>query len=89
MSSASSARRASCKQRYVFGNYEYSQSHKPVREQDKVVGHAVRAMYLYTAMADLAAELDDAGAQACLRSAVGRRDGDQDVCDGGPRAVGA
>lgn len=47
-------------QRYVFANYEYSQSHKPVREQDKVVGHAVRAMYLYTAMADLAAELDDA-----------------------------
>ena len=28
--------------------YEYSQSHKPVREQDKVVGHAVRAMYLYS-----------------------------------------
>ena len=48
------------KQRYVFANYEYSQSHKPVREQDKVVGHAVRAMYLYTAMADLAAELNDA-----------------------------
>jgi DUF1680 family protein len=47
------------KQRYVFGNYEYSQSHRPVREQDKVVGHAVRAMYLYTAMADLAAELND------------------------------
>jgi DUF1680 family protein len=47
------------KQRYVFGNYEYSQSHKPVREQDKVVGHAVRAMYLYTAMADLAAEIND------------------------------
>ncbi len=39
--------------------YEYNQSHKPVREQDKVVGHAVRAMYMYTAMADLAAELDD------------------------------
>lgn len=47
-------------QRYVFGDYEYSQSHKPVREQDKVVGHAVRAMYLYTAMADLAAETNDA-----------------------------
>lgn len=41
------------------GNYEYGQAHKPVREQDKVVGHAVRAMYMYTAMADLAAELDD------------------------------
>ncbi|WP_417307469.1 glycoside hydrolase family 127 protein [Devosia sp.] len=53
-------------QRYVFANYEYSQSHLPVREQDKVVGHAVRAMYMYTAMADLAAELGDAGLkQAC------------------------
>ena len=40
--------------------YEYNQSHKPVRQQDKVVGHAVRAMYMYTAMAELAIELDDA-----------------------------
>ena len=46
-------------QRYVQGDYQYSQSHVPVREQRKVVGHAVRAMYLYTAMADLAAELND------------------------------
>ncbi len=53
-------------QRYTQGNYEYSQSHLPVREQTKVVGHAVRAMYMYTAMADLAAELGDAGLrQAC------------------------
>ncbi len=52
-------------QRYGYANYEYSQSHAPVREQTKVVGHAVRAMYLYTAMADLAVELNDAG----LRSA--------------------
>lgn len=44
---------------YNSGNYEYSQSHKPVREQDKVVGHAVRAFYMYAAMADLAADLDD------------------------------
>ena len=40
-------------------SYEYNQSHKPVREQTKVVGHAVRAMYMFSAMADLAAELDD------------------------------
>ena len=40
--------------------YEYNQSHKPVREQDKAVGHAVRAIYMYTAMADLAADLGDA-----------------------------
>jgi DUF1680 family protein len=46
--------------------YEYNQSHKPVREQDKAVGHAVRAIYMYTAMADLAADLgDDALKRAC------------------------
>ena len=39
--------------------YEYNQSHLPVREQREVVGHAVRAMYLYSAMADLARELHD------------------------------
>lgn len=39
--------------------YEYNQSHAPVRDQNKVVGHAVRAMYMYAAMADLAADLDD------------------------------
>src|SRR4029079_18990103 len=54
--------------KYWFKTYEYSQSHIPVREQDKVVGHAVRAMYMYTAMADLAAELgDEALKRACER----------------------
>ncbi|MCL2821275.1 MAG: glycoside hydrolase family 127 protein [Oscillospiraceae bacterium] len=37
----------------------YAQTHKPVREQDKAVGHSVRAVYMYTAMAALAAETDD------------------------------
>ena len=60
---------------YWFKNHEYSQSHIPVRQQTKVVGHAVRAMYMYTAMADLAAELGDAGSETCLRSFVERRDG--------------
>jgi len=41
-------------------NREYAQNHKPVREQDKAVGHSVRAIYMYTAMADLAAVTDDA-----------------------------
>ena len=45
---------------YGQKTYEYAQAHIPVREQTKVVGHAVRAMYMYTAMADLAADLDDA-----------------------------
>jgi DUF1680 family protein len=46
----------------------YNQSHMPVREQQHVVGHAVRAMYLYSAMADLARELDDSELRtACER----------------------
>lgn len=38
---------------------EYSQSHKPVLEQDEAVGHAVRAAYMYTGMADVAALTGD------------------------------
>lgn len=40
-------------------NKEYTQNHLPVREQTKAVGHAVRAVYLYTGMADVAAETGD------------------------------
>ncbi|MBQ8827255.1 MAG: glycoside hydrolase family 127 protein, partial [Oscillospiraceae bacterium] len=47
----------------VWGNNaednNYQQSGKPVREQTDATGHAVRAVYLYTGMADLAAETDD------------------------------
>ncbi|GGH27814.1 hypothetical protein GCM10007036_36600 [Alsobacter metallidurans] len=39
--------------------YQYNQSHLPVREQTKVIGHAVRAMYLYSGMADVATEFGD------------------------------
>lgn len=44
-----------------FAGYvpQYSQSHLPVREQKTAEGHAVRAVYLYSAMADLAKECDD------------------------------
>ena len=37
----------------LFG--PYSQDHAPVVEQDEVVGHAVRAVYMYAAMTDIAA----------------------------------
>lgn len=40
---------------------QYSQSHKPVLEQDEAVGHAVRAAYMYTGMADVAALTGDKG----------------------------
>ena len=39
----------------------YAQDHLPVREQKEAVGHAVRAMFLYCAMADLVNETSDAG----------------------------
>jgi len=38
---------------------EYNQSHKKVTEQDEAVGHAVRATYMYTGMADVAALTGD------------------------------
>jgi len=38
------------------GGEEYKQSHKKVLEQDEAVGHAVRAGYMYSGMADVAAE---------------------------------
>ena len=45
----------------------YAQYHLPVREQKDAVGHSVRAMYLYTAMAMLAeADGDESLAEACF-----------------------
>lgn len=38
---------------------EYSQDHKPVVEQTEAVGHAVRATYMYSGMADVAAITGD------------------------------
>ena len=37
----------------------YAQQHAPVREQDTAVGHAVRAVYMYAAMADVSALTGD------------------------------
>lgn len=44
-----------------FADYQpaYSQSDRPVREQTAAEGHAVRAVYMYSAMADLAYEYQD------------------------------
>ncbi|TFH35237.1 MAG: glycoside hydrolase family 127 protein, partial [Bacteroidia bacterium] len=38
---------------------EYAQDHMPVIEQDEVLGHTVRATYLYTPLAELAAITND------------------------------
>lgn len=40
-------------------NYKYNQSHQPPAEQTTAEGHAVRAVYMYSAMADLAFETRD------------------------------
>lgn len=48
--------------------YRYYQSHIPVREQKEAVGHAVRAVYLYSGMADVARLTGDDGLfEACVR----------------------
>jgi DUF1680 family protein len=44
----------------------YSQDHEPVAEQREAVGHAVRAMYQYAAMADIAAHFAEDGYRGAL-----------------------
>ena len=41
----------------LYGSY--SQDHKLVTQQDEAVGHAVRAVYMYSGMADIAAIMKD------------------------------
>ena len=46
----------------------YAQNHMPVLEQDHFVGHAVRALYMATGMAEFAAQTsDERFAEACER----------------------
>ena len=75
----------------VYDSDEYMQNHKPVLEQDQAVGHAVRAMYMYSGMADVAALggypeyvtaidrlwLDVAGRKQYLTGGVGARGGSE------------
>ena len=49
------------KRGYTSHTDAYSQAHKPVLEQDEAVGHAVRAAYMYSGMADVAALTGDTG----------------------------
>ncbi len=44
----------------------YSQDHKPILEQDEMVGHAVRAGYLYSGVADVAALTHDTAYQEAI-----------------------
>ena len=58
-------------------NREYAQNHAPVRGQKQAVGHCVRAVYMYTAMAAAASETDDeeliAACRALWSNIVNRR----------------
>ena len=47
------------KRGYTSRRDQYSQAHQPVVEQDEAVGHAVRAAYMYSGMADVAALTGD------------------------------
>jgi DUF1680 family protein len=47
---------------------EYDQSHLPVIQQYEAVGHAVRAAYTYSGMADVAVETHDPDYQSAVRS---------------------
>ena len=53
-----------------FRNYDvrYSQAHLPPVEQTTAEGHAVRAMYMYSAMADVAREFGDGSMKAACRA---------------------
>lgn len=50
------------------GGSEYDQSHVKVQQQYEAVGHAVRAVYSYSAMADVAAETGDIDYQSAVMS---------------------
>lgn len=46
----------------------YSQDHLPVTAQEEVVGHAVRAVYMYAAMTDVAVLMQDSAYDAAARA---------------------
>jgi uncharacterized protein len=50
------------------GGMEYDQSHLPAKQQYEAVGHAVRAVYFYSGMADIAAETGDIDYQSAVAS---------------------
>ncbi|HEY9076669.1 MAG TPA: beta-L-arabinofuranosidase domain-containing protein [Anaerolineaceae bacterium] len=53
---------------YWAKTYQYCQAHAPIREQERAVGHAVRAMYLYSGATDIARETGDASLLKALET---------------------
>lgn len=64
-------------------NLEYNQSHLPVREQTAATGHSVRAVYMYTAMADLARLNSDSELKAACEKLWDNMTGKQMYITGG------
>ncbi|RZJ68668.1 MAG: glycoside hydrolase family 127 protein [Flavobacterium sp.] len=56
--------RGNAKSHELYG--AYSQDHIPVVQQDEVVGHAVRATYMYAGMTDIAAIYQDNGYETAI-----------------------
>lgn len=50
----------------IYNDRDYKQDHAPVIEQSEATGHAVRATYLYTGMADVAARTEAPGYREAL-----------------------
>jgi len=71
-----------------FKNGAYWQDHKPVVEQDEAIGHAVRAGYLYAAMADIAALTGDTAFLGAINRIWNNVVGKKIYVHGGVGAVG-
>ena len=50
-----------------YMKYKYAQTDRPVRQQTEAAGHAVRAVYLYSGMADVAKAAEDDGLYEALK----------------------
>ena len=59
---------------------EYDQSHLPVIQQYEAVGHAVRAVYCYSGMADIAMETRDVDYQSAVVVTLGQHREQEVLC---------
>ena len=57
-----------CRSSDADARSEYDQSHVPVQQQYEAVGHAVRAVYNYSGMADVATETGDLDYRSAVMS---------------------
>ncbi len=55
----------------VYDNYHYNQAHREPRKQHEAVGHAVRGVYLYSGMADVAKRYNDGELFTACKKLIG------------------